>query len=79
MDNQQKERDEVEQAHIAEYQEFNKGWDEAMQKTQEDHEQMIINIEKKHISELEENRARLDQSLPQQPKASAELLNNKKI
>lgn len=50
-----------------------------MQKTQEEHEQIINNLEKKHVGELEENRQRLEQTLPTMPKASAELLNNKKI
>ena len=31
--NQSKEREEVEQAHIIEYQNFNKNWDEVMQRT----------------------------------------------
>lgn len=77
--NQAKEREEVEQAHILEYQEFNKNWDDVMSKTAEEHDQMIKILEEKHIRELEENRAKLDQTLPGQPKASAELLNNKKI
>jgi len=77
--NQAKEREDVEQAHFNEYAEFNKNWDELMQKTQEEHEQLIVQMEKKHVSELEENRAKLEQTLPTQPKASAELLNNRKI
>ena len=76
---QAKEREEVEQAHILEYQEFNKNWDEVMRKTMEDHEMTIRSLEEKHVHELEENRAKLDQGLPTQPKQSAELLNNKKI
>lgn len=77
--NQAKEREEVEQAHILEYQEFNKNWDEAMQKTQEEHEQMIKALEEKHVRELEDNRSKLENTLPTQPKCSAELLNNKAI
>mmetsp|Transcript_23122 Transcript_23122/g.17539 ORF Transcript_23122/g.17539 Transcript_23122/m.17539 type:complete len:151 (+) Transcript_23122:215-667(+) len=77
--NQAKEREEVEQAHILEYQEFNKNWDEVMHKTEEDHTILIKQLEEKHVHELEENRAKLEQSLPTLPKASAELLNNKKI
>lgn len=77
--NQAKEREEVEQAHIMEYQEFNKNWDDLMSKTQDEHQQMMRNLEDKHVRELEENRQRLDQTLPTVPKASAELLNLKKI
>ena len=65
MSNQQNERAEVEQAHIMEYQEFNKSWDDKMQKTQEEHEAKIRMLEEKHVRELEENRAKLDQLLPQ--------------
>jgi hypothetical protein len=77
--NQAREKEEVEQAHILEYQEFNKNWDDLMAKTQEEHQQMYKNLEEKHVRELEENRQRLEQSLPMVPKASAELLNLKKI
>eukprot|EP00349_Pseudokeronopsis_sp_Brazil_P004350 CAMPEP_0202960760 /NCGR_PEP_ID=MMETSP1396-20130829/4912_1 /ASSEMBLY_ACC=CAM_ASM_000872 /TAXON_ID= /ORGANISM="Pseudokeronopsis sp., Strain Brazil" /LENGTH=56 /DNA_ID=CAMNT_0049680181 /DNA_START=218 /DNA_END=384 /DNA_ORIENTATION=+ len=55
--NQAKEREEVEQAHILEYQEFNKNWDEVMHKTEEDHTILIKQLEEKHVHELEENRA----------------------
>lgn len=77
--NQANERQEVENAHILEYQEFNKNWDDLMAKTQEEHQQMLRGLEDKHVKELEENRARLEQTLPMVPKASAELLNLKKI
>jgi len=50
-----------------------------MRKTQEEHEQIIHAQEEKHVRELEDNRAKLDQSLPTVPKNSAELLNSKKI
>ena len=40
---------------------------------------MMRNFEDKHVRELEENRQRLEQSIPMIPKASAELLNLKKI
>ena len=76
---QQQEREEVESAHIQEYQEFNKKWDEDMQATQEEHDQLLRALEEQHVKELEENRANLENNLPTIPKASAELLNNKKI
>ena len=77
--NQAKEREEVEQAHIIEYQEFNKNWDDMIGKTQEEHEMAVRTLEEKHVRELEENRGKLDQVLPTLPKSSADLLNNKKI
>lgn len=73
--NQAKEREEVEQAHIMEYQEFNKNWDEVMKKTEEEHEQLLKQMEEKHVKELEDNRSKLEQGLPTVPKASAEMLN----
>jgi hypothetical protein len=39
----------------------------------------VRTLEEKHVRELEENRGKLDQTLPTLPKASADLLNNKKI
>jgi hypothetical protein len=39
----------------------------------------VKGLEEKHVRELEENRSKLDQTLPTMPKASADLLNNKKI
>ena len=50
-----------------------------MARTQDEHQQMMKGLEDKHVRELEENRQRLEQSLPMVPKASAELLNLKKI
>jgi hypothetical protein len=40
---------------------------------------MVRALEEKHVRELEENRQRLEQNVPNIPKASAELLNMKKI
>ena len=57
---QAKEREEVEQAHILEYQEFNKNWDDVMKKAQEEGEMMIRGLEEKHVRELEENRSKLE-------------------
>lgn len=50
-----------------------------MAKTQEENQAMANQLEDRHVKELEENRQRLDQTLPMVPKASAELLNLKKI
>ncbi len=40
---------------------------------------LIRQLEDKHVRELEENRQKLEASLPTIPKGSAELLNMKKI
>jgi hypothetical protein len=40
---------------------------------------MVKAMEEKHVRELEDNRAKLEQVIPTLPKASAELLNMKKI
>jgi len=50
-----------------------------MQRTQEEHEQIVHAQEEAHVRRLEENRQNKDQKLPTQPKSSAELLNSKKI
>ena len=50
-----------------------------MVKSQEESQTAMHKLEEKHVHELEENRQMLDQNLPTQPKASAELLNLKKI
>ncbi len=76
---QAQEREEVEQAHVLEYQDFNKQWDENMEKTRDEHEQMILGLEERHVKGLEENRHMLEEKLSMVPKASAELLNFRKI
>ena len=77
--NQTKEREEVEQAHIMEYQEFNKNWDNTLAQMEAQDQQAIQALEEKHIRELEDNRQQLEQSLPMTFKHSAELLNLKNI
>ena len=79
FDNQEKEKQEVEEAHFMEYQEFNNRWDSEMAKTQQDNSEQIRQLEDKHIKELEENRAKMEVSIPTIPKQSSELLNLKKI
>ena len=58
--NQTKEREEVEQAHIMEYQEFNKAWDENIAQIEANDNAQIKSMEEKHVRELEENRAQLE-------------------
>ncbi len=79
LNNQEAERQEVEQAHIFEYQQFNKSWDEQMANLEQEHARIVQDTEDKHIKELEDNRAKLEQELPGLPKPSAEILNLKKI
>ena len=50
-----------------------------MQRNAIQNEETIHSVEERHIKELEENRQKLEASLPTVPKASAELLNTKKI
>jgi hypothetical protein len=50
-----------------------------MGRAQEENESAVRALEEKHVKALEENRNRLEQSLPTIPKASSELLNLKKI
>ncbi|CDW71390.1 UNKNOWN [Stylonychia lemnae] len=77
--NQTKEREEVEQAHIMEYQEFNKNWDDTLAQIEAQDQQAIQALEEKHVRELEENRQVLEQKLPLTFKQSAELLNLRQI
>ena len=51
--NQTREREEVEQAHIIEYQEFNKQWDMALSQAEQDNQENVKNLEERHVRELE--------------------------
>ena len=53
---QAKEREAVEQAHIQEYQEFNKQWDNTLAQIEAQDQQAIAALEERHVHELEENR-----------------------
>lgn len=77
--NQTREREEVEQAHIQEYQEFNKNWDMTLAQIEAQDQQAVGGLEEKHVRELEENRQLLEQKLPLTFKQSAELLNLRTI
>lgn len=76
---QAREREEVEAAHLMEYQDFNKRWDEALAQIEQQDQQAIRALEERHIRELEENRQALEQKLPLTFKLSAESLNLKQI
>ena len=77
--NHQQQREECEQAHIKQYQEFNQHWDSELQLAQEEDQNEIIALENRHTHELEENRKSLEEKLPLTFKFSAELLNLRKI
>ncbi len=77
--NQAQEREDVEKAHVMEYQQFNQDWDQQMMQIEEEHGSAIQALEEKHVRELEENRQTLENKLPLTFKNSAELLNLKKI
>jgi hypothetical protein len=57
---QAREREEVEQAHLMEYQDFNKRWDEALAQIEQQDQQAIRALEERHIRDLEENRQMLE-------------------
>ena len=77
--NHQQQREECEQAHIKQYQEFNQHWDNELQVAQDEDQQEILATENEHTKQLEENRQKLEQELPLTFKNSAELLNLRKI
>ena len=58
--NQTREREEVEQAHIMEYQEFNKNWDNVLAQIEAQDQEMVRSLEDRHIKQLEENRQMLE-------------------
>jgi len=76
---QAQEREEIERAHIQEYQQFNQQWDQTLNDIEQQDQEAVAALEEKHVRELEENRQNLEQKLPLTFKHSAELLNMKKI
>ncbi|CDW86614.1 UNKNOWN [Stylonychia lemnae] len=79
LQHQENERQEVEQSHIIEYQQFNKVWDDKTIKLMQDHEKLLHDLEIQQVRQLEENRQKLEQELPTQIKATSELLNMRQI
>lgn len=75
----QQKQEEIQNAHIGQYQEFNRHWDFEISKAEEDDKEEIQELEAKHTKELEENRFKLEQQLPLDFKRSVELLNLRKI
>ena len=70
---------EIEQAHLEEFNGFNKTWDEKMidveRKAHEDEERLATN----HKEEFETVKSQVLNKLPDKPKANSEILNLEKI
>lgn len=77
--NQTQQREECEQAHIKQYQEFNQQWDEDLLQTQKEDAQALSELETRHTSEIESNRQILGEKLPMTFKFSSELLNQQSM
>ena len=75
----QNERLEIEEAHLQEYDNFNQMWDQKQKEFQDHAVQLIGSMEERHVKELEDNRADLEQRLPIKYKPSSEILNLQKI
>ena len=77
--NHQQRQEEIQSAHIQQYQQFNQHWDEMIQKIQQEDSQEIEETENRHVAQLTENRQNLEENLPMEFKFSTELLNQRKI
>lgn len=77
--NHQQRQEEIQSAHIQQYQQFNQHWDEMIQKIQQEDEQECEEAENRHVMQLQENRQNLEENLPVTFKHSTELLNQRKI
>jgi len=75
---QAQQREDCEQAHIKQYQQFNQ-WDEDLLQTQQEDSQALAELEDRQTKEIENNRQILEENLPLTFKYSAELLNKQKI
>lgn len=75
----QQKQEEIQQAHIKQYQDFNQHWDFELQRAQEEDQTEIVDLENRHTKGLEENRQNLEENLPMNFKYSAELLNLRSI
>lgn len=77
--NQTQQREECEQAHIKQYQEFNQQWDEDLLQTQKEDAQALGELENRHTVEIENNRQILGEKLPMTFKFSRDLLDQQAI
>ena len=76
---QTQQREECEQAHIKQYQEFNQQWDDDLLQTHKEDAQALGELEDRHTLEIEQNRQMLEEKLPLTFKSSPELLNFQSI
>lgn len=56
----QQERQEIDEAHQKEFEQYAQEWDHRMQEKAETHANMLAQLEEKHMRELEENRIALE-------------------
>lgn len=70
---------EIEQAHLEEFNNFNKTWDEKMSNFEAKAKEDEMRLEGKHKEEFENATSQMLSKLPEKPKASSEILNLEKI
>lgn len=75
----QQRQEEIQNAHILQYKDFNSHYDEEFAKAQEEDQNEQNDMESRHMQQLQENRQTLEEQLPLTFKFSAELLNLRKI
>lgn len=75
----QRQREDCEQAHIKQYQEFRTHWDNELKIREEADQAQIHELDQHHIRVLQENREEVQKKLSTTFKASSELLNLRKI
>jgi hypothetical protein len=73
------EKQQIEEAHLAEFNQFNDFWDKKMMEFNEQAQQIEEQMLNKHHQELTKFLEELDTNLPVKPKDSVELLNLRKI
>jgi len=77
--NQAQQKIECEEAHKAQYEAFNKQWDEDLLTTQAEDAQTLEQLDAKHTAAFEKNKKDLEEKLPLTFKFSPALLNLNKI
>ena len=76
---QQNDALELEETHILEFNQFNQNWDSRMNEFQQHGISMIKGLEEKHSADLQDYSHQLEETIPNNFKPSAELLNLRKI
>ena len=70
---------EIEQAHLEEFNNFNKRWDEKMRAFEEKSKEEERKMQDAHEEEIENGRVKMPGKLSEKPKDSSEILNLEKI